>query len=57
MAIMDFSKAFDTVPHNKHLSKLKHFRINGNTLKTEKSMSSSGWIENTAHGPMLTLES
>ncbi len=43
IAILDFSKAFDTVPHNKLLYKLKHNGINGNTLKTKKSISSSGW--------------
>ncbi len=43
IAILDFSKAFDTVPHNKLLYKLKHNGINGKTLKTKKSISSSGW--------------
>ena len=37
IAILDFSKAFDTVPHQKLLHKLKHFGINGPLLS---------WLEN-----------
>ena len=33
MIIMDFSKAFDTVPHKRLLHKLHHFGITGNTHK------------------------
>ena len=33
MAILDFSKAFDTVPHNRLLYNLTHYGIKGNTLK------------------------
>ena len=32
IAVLDFSKAFDTVPHNRLLTKLKHYVIAGNTL-------------------------
>ena len=32
MIIMDFSKAFDTVPHNRLLCKLQNYGIRGNTL-------------------------
>ena len=34
--LLDFSKAFDTVPHNRLLSKLKYYGITGNA---------AGWIE------------
>ena len=37
MAIMDFSKAFDSVPHNRLLSKLNHYGIRNRTLS---------WISN-----------
>ena len=30
IAILDFSKAFDTVPHRRFLTKLGHYDINGN---------------------------
>ncbi len=33
MVILDFSKGFDTVSHNKLLHKLKLYGINGNKLK------------------------
>ncbi len=33
MTIFDFSKAFDTVPHNKPLYKLKHYGLNSNRIK------------------------
>ena len=29
VVILDFSKAFDTVPHNKHLHKLDHYGVRG----------------------------
>ncbi len=41
MAILVFSKAFDTVPYNKQLFKLKHYEIHGNTCKYIAC--SSGW--------------
>ena len=37
MVVLDFSKAFDTVPHTRLLSKLKHYGITGNLLE---------WISN-----------
>ncbi len=33
MAILDFTKAFDTVSHNKLVFKLKHYGINDNSPK------------------------
>ena len=36
LAVLDFSKAFDTVPHNRLLGKLQHYGINGQIHK---------WIE------------
>jgi hypothetical protein len=30
MAILDFSKAFDTLPHKKNLHKLQLYEVNGN---------------------------
>ena len=37
VVIMDFSKAFDVVPHNLLLHKLQHLGITGNTLKWIRS--------------------
>ena len=37
LAILDFSKAFDTVPHNKLLHKLKHYGIDGKINKWIRS--------------------
>ena len=37
MAVLDFRKALDTVPHRKLLHKLSHYGIAGTTLK---------WLEN-----------
>ncbi len=33
MAIQDYSKAFDTVPHNNLLYRLTHYVIKDNTIK------------------------
>ena len=33
VAILDFSKAFDTVPHDKLLYKMNRYDVHGNTLK------------------------
>ena len=39
MLILDFSKAFDTVPHQRLLQKMHHYGIKGNILKWV-----SGWL-------------
>ena len=39
MLILDFSKAFDTVPHQRLLQKMYHYGIKGNILKWV-----SGWL-------------
>ena len=41
LAILDFSKAFDRVPHQRLLKKLRHYGIQGNTSK---------WIESFLSG-------
>ena len=41
VGILDFSKAFDKVSHNRLLHKLKHYGINGNILH---------WIKSFLHG-------
>ena len=41
LAILDFSKAFDRVPHQRLLKKLRHYSIQGNTHK---------WIESFLSG-------
>ena len=41
LAILDFSKAFDRVPHQRLLKKLRHYGIQGNTHK---------WIESCLSG-------
>ena len=38
--IMDFSKAFDTVPHNRLLAKLSHYGITGKTHTSDTWISS-----------------
>jgi len=37
IAVLDFSKAFDTVPHTRLLTKLKHYGVTGNTLSWIKT--------------------
>ena len=37
MIVLDFSKAFDKVPHHRLISKLEHYGIRGNTLAWIKS--------------------
>ena len=37
MAVLDFSKAFDRVPHNRLLNKLHHYGIRGHTLQWIKA--------------------
>ena len=39
VVILDFSKAFDTVPHDKLLYKMERYGIQGNTLKWLSSFS------------------
>ena len=39
VAILEFSKAFDTVPHDKLLHKIDLYGIQGNTLKSAKTRS------------------
>ena len=41
VAILDFSKAFDTVPHKRLMGKLEHYGINGNVHR---------WIQNFLSG-------
>ena len=59
MIIMDFSKAFDTVPHNRLLNKLKRYGINNKThawiSKFLTCREESGGQWRTFPGPMLSL--
>ena len=48
MAILDFSKAFDTVSHSKFLYKVNHYGIRNNTLNWIKS-----WITNRTQQVVL----
>ena len=42
IAILDFSKAFETVPHDKLLLEIVSYGIQGNTLKCEGYDNESG---------------
>ena len=65
--ILDFSKAFDTVPHQRLLLKLHHYGIRGNTLRWIKNFlccrkqrvvldgKSSDWVEVTSGVPQGTV--
>ena len=41
VAILDFSKTFDTVPHQRLLAKLDHYGVRGNMLNWVKSLSNA----------------
>ena len=53
MAVLDISKAFDTVPNSKLLKKLSHYEIGGTIL--EWLNFNSGVPQSTVLGPLLFL--
>ena len=53
--VMDFSKAFDVVPHGSLLVKLKHYGIRGNTLHWIDSFLSNRYQRVAVEGEMSDL--
>ena len=47
VVILDFSKAFDTVPHQRLLGKLEHYGVKGNLLR---------WVEAVLVGRTQTVQ-
>ena len=56
MIIMDFSKAFDSVPHNRLLCKLDHYGIRHNHSHLDFQFPQAPWTEGRCRGWIIGLD-